>query len=224
MSFATLASLTPPLCSAGVLTSTQRTWSVALTTVEGLFWRENGSGTLWAHICAVWTGVGPEQDDSRKEVQQLRLEQDDSEWLVKVISLWSIFVFHWQGRVVRLVCLLMYTLDQTQFLEGHCSVLHSAPTLIKHTWSRSTEIIKVFRIRNFLSGLETSLQEWVGAGWTQTVQQSCGPPGIDLEITALIHWQIDDTTMKNFFLRFANIKRLIKRYTYYFWRCRGNSW
>jgi len=112
--------------------------------------REWQRDSLSTHLCSLnWSR--PEQDDSRKEVQQLRLEQDDSEWLVKVISLWSIFVFHWQGRVVRLVCLLMYTLVQTQFLEGHCSVLHSAPTLIKHTWSRSTEIIKVFRIRNVLT-------------------------------------------------------------------------
>jgi len=26
-------------------------WSVALTTVEGIFWRKNGSGSLWGHIC-----------------------------------------------------------------------------------------------------------------------------------------------------------------------------
>jgi len=29
----------------------------------------------------------PEQDDGRKEVRQLRLEQDISEWLVNIMSL-----------------------------------------------------------------------------------------------------------------------------------------
>jgi len=33
----------------GILT--QHTWSVALTTVEGIFWRKNGSGSLWGNMC-----------------------------------------------------------------------------------------------------------------------------------------------------------------------------
>jgi len=40
----------------GVLTQ-----HIALTTVEGVFCRNNCSGSLWSHICAtvsVWTGVG----------------------------------------------------------------------------------------------------------------------------------------------------------------------
>jgi len=41
---------------------TQCVWSVTLTTVEGIFWRKNGSGSLWGHICAtisICTQVGP---------------------------------------------------------------------------------------------------------------------------------------------------------------------
>ncbi len=68
---------------------TQHTWSVALTTVEGIFWWKNGSGVSEDTVQPYQfePESDPEQDDGPEEVRQLRLEQDVSEWLVNVMSL-----------------------------------------------------------------------------------------------------------------------------------------
>ncbi len=75
------------------------TTHVALTTVEGIFWRRMAAGVFEDTVQPYQfePESDPEQDDGPEEVRQLRLEQDVSEWLVNVMSLLSIFVC--TGRV-----------------------------------------------------------------------------------------------------------------------------